>query len=171
MNKSIFRLDDMDCPSEERLVRMQLEGLQEVRQLSFDLTARQLVVLHTGDAERIAAAIHQLKLGDTLISTEQTDDDLSSPEASQRQVLWVVLAINLFFFVLEVTMGIVSHSMGLVADSLDMLADALVYGLSLLAVGGAITAEKTGCSCQWLLADKPCNDRLAGSFAPFCGCR
>jgi len=32
--------------------------------------------------------------------------------------------------------------MGLVADSLDMLADALVYGLSLLAVGGTIARKK-----------------------------
>ncbi len=32
--------------------------------------------------------------------------------------------------------------MGLVADSLDMLADAIVYGLSLWAVGAAVTRKK-----------------------------
>jgi Co/Zn/Cd efflux system component len=38
--------------------------------------------------------------------------------------------------------GIISKSMGLVADSLDMLADSFVYGISLFAVGGALTRKK-----------------------------
>ena len=38
--------------------------------------------------------------------------------------------------------GFLAGSMGLVADSLDMLADSLVYGLSLFAVGGAISRKK-----------------------------
>ena len=38
--------------------------------------------------------------------------------------------------------GIISKSMGLVADSLDMLADAFVYGLSLFAVGAAVSRKK-----------------------------
>jgi Co/Zn/Cd efflux system component len=40
------------------------------------------------------------------------------------------------------TTGLISKSMGLVADSLDMFADAAVYGLSLLAVGKAISRKK-----------------------------
>lgn len=46
-----------------------------------------------------------------------------------------MLAINLGFFFIEMTTGLLSRSMGLVADSLDMLADALVYALSLWATG------------------------------------
>ena len=38
--------------------------------------------------------------------------------------------------------GILAGSMGLVGDSLDMLADAIVYGLSLLAVGKALSRKK-----------------------------
>ena len=60
----------------------------------------------------------------------------------QRKVLWVVLAINAAFFVIEITFGIVSHSMGLIADSLDMMADALVYGMSLAVVGAAVARKK-----------------------------
>lgn len=40
------------------------------------------------------------------------------------------------------TTGLISKSMGLVADSLDMFADAAVYGMSLLAVGKAISKKK-----------------------------
>ena len=53
-----------------------------------------------------------------------------------------VLAINFFFFVLEILTGFIAGSMGLVADSLDMLADSIVYGLSLSAVGGTLSRKK-----------------------------
>ena len=38
--------------------------------------------------------------------------------------------------------GFIANSMGLVADSLDMLADSIVYGMSLFAVGGAVSRKK-----------------------------
>lgn len=57
-------------------------------------------------------------------------------------MLWIVLAINFGFFLIEMSTGILSKSMGLVADSLDMLADAFVYGLSLFAVGAAVSRKK-----------------------------
>jgi Co/Zn/Cd efflux system component len=60
----------------------------------------------------------------------------------ERNVLWQVLAINFFFFILEMLTGFIAGSMGLVADSLDMLADSIVYGLSLFAVGGAVSRKK-----------------------------
>jgi len=56
--------------------------------------------------------------------------------------LWIVLLINLGFFVIEIAAGFISGSMGLVADSLDMLADAVVYGLSLWAVRVAVARKK-----------------------------
>ncbi|MFY7860997.1 MAG: cation transporter [Chitinophagales bacterium] len=60
----------------------------------------------------------------------------------ERKLLWQVLAINFFFFVLEMLTGFFANSMGLVADSLDMLADSIIYGLALFAVGGTITRKK-----------------------------
>jgi len=49
----------------------------------------------------------------------------------QRNILWVVLALNAIMFFVEVYAGLVAHSSAVLADSLDMLGDALVYGLSL----------------------------------------
>jgi Co/Zn/Cd efflux system component len=60
----------------------------------------------------------------------------------ESRVLWEVLAINFFFFALEVFTGFIAGSMGLVADSLDMLADSIVYALSLFAVGGTVSRKK-----------------------------
>lgn len=114
----------------------------EVKNLAFDMPERSVAILHTGDVKVIASAIEELNLGAIHISTEQVAEQDKAPEKKERRLLVYVLAINVFFFVLEMTTGILSHSMGLVADSLDMLADALVYGLSLLAVGSATIKKK-----------------------------
>jgi Co/Zn/Cd efflux system component len=47
------------------------------------------------------------------------------------RILYVVLAINALMFIVEGTVGWISHSTSLLADALDMLGDALVYGFSL----------------------------------------
>jgi cation diffusion facilitator family transporter len=56
-----------------------------------------------------------------------------TPEQHQsiKKVLWVVFAINLSMFFIEIGAGLIARSSTLTADSLDMLADAFVYGLSL----------------------------------------
>lgn len=132
----------MDCPSEENLMRLKLDDLPEIVRLDFDLPNRRLTVLHTGKSAKIESALACLKLGATLIETERSDEpDLVEP-TTQRKLLWSVLAINLAFFVIEISTGLLSRSMGLVADSLDMLADSIVYGISLLAVGGTLARKK-----------------------------
>ena len=60
----------------------------------------------------------------------------------EKTVLVAVLIINFGLFLVELITGFFSRSMGLVADSLDMLADSIVYGLSLYAVGHAISRKK-----------------------------
>ncbi len=145
--KSTFRVAQMDCSAEEQLVRMRLEPIPEVRQLTFDLPARRLEVVHAGEVAPITAALSALDLGAELIGSEvgaaedPTSVEASTTQAGQRRVLRWVLGINAAFFVVESVFGLISGSMGLVADSLDMLADASVYALSLLAVG-AVAARK-----------------------------
>lgn len=141
MDKSLFHVPKMDCAAEESLVRMKLDGVGAVRSLDFDLSARKVAVYHEGQLGEIESAIGQLNLGSRLLETDETDETVPEPSA-QRRLLWVVLAINFTFFVLEMTTGLISDSMGLVADSLDNLSDALVYGLSLLAVGSTLTRKK-----------------------------
>ncbi len=133
----------MDCPCEEALIRMKLEGIPEVLGLVFDLPNRTLTVNHGGDVSEIEKALHALNLGAKLSSTAQSElSEVKEDDAKQRNVLWTVLAINFGFFLIEMLTGLLSWSMGLVADSLDMLADALVYGMSLMAVGAAMSRKK-----------------------------
>jgi Co/Zn/Cd efflux system component len=142
MTKSTFNIPKMDCPSEENLIRLKLEGLTEVKDLQFDLAARKLEVYHDGNIDTITSSLQSLNLGASLIKTEKAAIPVASGDQQQRKVLWIVLGINLFFFAAEMVTGIISRSMGLIADSLDMLADAVVYGLSLYAVSGTVLRKK-----------------------------
>ncbi len=142
MQKSIFEISKMDCPSEENLIRMKLDPISSIKQLEFNLSKRKLTVYHQGQLDDIEQSISELKLGGKKLSTEETAQVSFHQESQQRKLLWAVLAINFTFFILEMTTGILSKSMGLVADSLDMLADSFVYGISLLAVGGGLIRKK-----------------------------
>ena len=132
----------MDCPSEENLIRMKLEGISCISNLDFDIPNRKLTVFHSGEIDQIEKSILKLNLGGKRISTEQTEQTEFEVNENQKKLLWTVLGINFAFFLIEMTTGLISKSMGLVADSLDMLADSFVYGISLFAVGGTLTRKK-----------------------------
>lgn len=142
-NKTTYTITKMDCASEEQMIRMKLEGITTISSLSFDIPKRTLVVIHSGMQDVIFTALDSLNFNTTHIATERVDgSEMPSGHDAERKLLYQVLAINGFFFVLELTAGVIAHSMGLVADSLDMLADSIVYGLSLYAVGSTVMRKK-----------------------------
>jgi Co/Zn/Cd efflux system component len=151
VQKTTFTIPKMDCPSEENLLRVKLDGMPGVKRLDFDLADRRLTVFHDGRLEAIESSIADLNLGGRRLSTEESEPPAPEDAAGQRRLLRVVLAINFAFFAIEMATGLVSRSMGLVADSLDMLADSFVYAIGLFAVGGT-AARKRGVA------------RLAGYF-------
>jgi len=133
----------MDCPSEERMIRMKLEGLTNIESLEFDLPGRTLEVCHTDGYDNLLTALNSLDLDTKVVSSEPTEAvRIKGSQRQVRRVLWQVLAINFFFFALEILTGFIAGSMGLVGDSLDMLADSIVYALSLFAVGGTVARKK-----------------------------
>lgn len=142
MHKTTFLITKMDCPSEENLIRMKLEGFSNIIHLDFDITNRKLHVFYDGDINLIEKSLAELKLNSTKQSTIQIKKRVFSENSNQRKLLYTVLAINFTFFLIEIITGWISKSMGLVADSLDMLADSFVYAISLFAVGGTLIRKK-----------------------------
>ena len=132
----------MDCPSEENIIRMKLDGISSIANLDFDIPNRKLTVFHSGEIDQIENSVLELNLGGKKISTEQSDQREFNENSNQKKLLWTVLGINFAFFLIEMTTGLISKSIGLVADSLDMLADSFVYGISLFAVGGTLIRKK-----------------------------
>lgn len=161
---SSFYVPKMDCPSEERMIRLALDGLTELNALSVDLAARQLHAFHYGPIDRIATKLESIGLGATLLGTEPAGEEAAWANSAREKLtaskeastLKILLGINAAMFVLEMSAGLIAQSTGLVADSLDMFADAAVYGLALLAVGRSarlkVRAAHTAGFFQILLA-------------------
>jgi Co/Zn/Cd efflux system component len=143
MLKSEYHIAKMDCPSEENMIRLKLEGVIEIQKLEFDLESRKLSVYHSKNNPEITDLLEELNLGSKRLQTSEYQGRVEKEaNEAQSKLLWTVLAINLSFFVVEIVFGLVSGSMGLIADSLDMFADASVYGLSLWAIGSTIKRKK-----------------------------
>lgn len=143
MKKTTFYISEMDCPAEENLIRLKLQGLKSVKGLHFDLERRELQVFEDYPNPELIKLLDSLNLGSKVIKSQTVSHSLlpQSPEM-EKKLLWTVLGINLSFFVIEMLIGWISGSMGLIADSLDMLADSFVYGISLLAVGSGVGRQK-----------------------------
>ena len=142
---SVFNVPQMDCPSEENLIRTAFAGYDQSFIFDFDLIARKVSIYHSDLADEVENTMKSVGLGATLVSYEAVDQTAiqsvvaasSGNEAREAQVLRWLLAINGIMFLLELGVGIVAQSTGLIADSLDMFADSMVYGVSLYAVGKA----------------------------------
>lgn len=150
----------MDCPSEENMIRMKLDGIP-FKKLEFDITNRNLFVFHEGAVDPIYAALIELNLGASLTYSEESFEKLDQADhTKEKNLLWTVLIINFGFFVIEIITGFFSRSMGLVADSLDMFADAIVYGLSLYAVGHIAAKKKESCQIKRIFSVWTCYFRF-----------
>jgi Co/Zn/Cd efflux system component len=143
MQKTLFSVSQMDCASEEQMVRLKLDDMSTIKSLAFDLKNRRVEIIHSGDYQEIFVKLDSLNLNTKLISTESIDISSEFQQSAvDSKLLWQVLLINLSFFIIEIISGFLGDSMGLVADSLDMLADSFVYGLSLYAIGRTLQHKK-----------------------------
>jgi len=151
-SESTFVVPKMDCPSEERLVRLALEPLDEVEGMRFDLDERTVVVVHRGSARTVLTHLEPLGFGARLEKSVEASGELPTEDpVAEARVLRQLLVINGVMFVVELGFGFWAQSTGLIADSLDMLADALVYGVSLFAVGRAVADQKRAARASgWL---------------------
>jgi Co/Zn/Cd efflux system component/copper chaperone CopZ len=142
MQRTVFFIKGMDCPTEEQMVRMKLADNTSVKRLDFNPENRRLTVYHSGGLEDIHAAIDELGFGAELVETEDHAGDVATDHnAADKRMLWTVLLINFSVFAIEILAGLIAHSMGLVADSLDELADAFVYALSIYAITGTAAVK------------------------------
>jgi len=149
LKKTTFNVPKMDCPSEEKLVRMALEGRPGIQTLTFDLGTRRLFVLHDSAPNDVLRLLTPLGFGAEIALTEKasgaptkTPEEQASDDAGEGRVLKQLLAINATMFVVELGLGWIAQSTGLIADSLDMFSDAAVYALSLYAVGRSIALKR-----------------------------
>lgn len=146
---SEFSVPKMDCPSEEGMIRMALDGMEGLHGMRFDLDRRQVHILHEGNREAITSKLEALGLGARLSRNRQADPEdwralaqAAEADVQEAGTLKLLLGINGFMFLAEFTLGWLAQSTGLIADSLDMFADAAVYALALYAVGRSLHLKR-----------------------------
>jgi len=133
-----IQIPKMDCPSEERLLRMAFADANGIARLDFDMANRRMRVTHEGSADSVVALAASVGLGAVLIRSEGSNATTAGQPVEVVEQTWILgwaLAINATMFAVEMAAGLIWRSAGLVSDSLDMFADASVYALSLYAVG------------------------------------
>ncbi len=143
---SEFIVPRMDCPSEERMIRMALDHIKPGVALEFDTPNRKVNVFHNDNIEEIKKCLESLGLGATLNDTRQINGDhlsqvlarVQQADKKEGSILKWLLGINAIMFFVEISVGWYAQSTGLIADSLDMFADATVYGMALYAVGRSV---------------------------------
>lgn len=137
-----LHIPQMDCPGEENLIRLKLQNEISIKNLNFDLQERKLLVYFDSDKESVLNSLKKIPFSFTVESESEINDAEIIRNQNNKKALITVLSINFFFFLVEISAGLISSSMGLIADSLDNLADAFVYGLSLYAVYSIASMQK-----------------------------
>jgi hypothetical protein len=77
----------MDCPSEERMIRMKLEGFTNIQSLQFDIPNRKLDVYYMDSYDGILAVLNTLQFDTKFVSSEPTDMENTNDNQSQSLFL------------------------------------------------------------------------------------
>ena len=147
-NTARYRVTGMDCPScaakVEKAVRS--VGIDDVR-VSI---ASQIMTLRSADPRlelpKVESAVTQIGYrldkieGDDILATEDTqpDDRQRHITPQYRRALWIVIALNVGYGIIETAGGFFAGSQALKADALDFLGDGLITFLGVLAIGWSL---------------------------------
>jgi len=83
-----YRIDNMDCPVEEQLIRNTLEAMPGIARLDFNLLDRELTVYHRlDDASSIASALDRLGMAPRLLEAGASPVVLPPGLSARRKVL------------------------------------------------------------------------------------
>lgn len=92
--RSVFRIENMDCPTEEALIRSKLSTLPQVGQLEFNLVQRRLRVTHAGPATAILEALQSVGMHAVFIETDaEAKAEPARPATRKWQHLRLLLGL------------------------------------------------------------------------------
>ena len=142
-----YRVTGMDCASCAAKIEKAARGVgvEDVKVSS----ATQIMTLRTqpgrlAEVERAVTEIgYQLDRLDAPRASEASDDDelpkdLSHITPAYKRALWIVVALNVGYGLVEIVGGFLAGSQALKADALDFLGDGLITFLGLLAIGWSL---------------------------------
>lgn len=110
---SVFTVSKMDCPSEERLIRLSLDNINPRVALEFDIPNRKVKIFHGDNFDEIQGCLESLGLGATFNHTHQIDGDhlsqafalAKAEDEREALILRWLLGINAIMFGVEMFIG------------------------------------------------------------------
>ena len=90
--QSVYRIENMDCPTEEGLIREKLQDMPGVAGLEFNLMQRKLTVTHSLPPAEVEAALHAIGMKAVPDMGQAVEIEMApKPSVSRRQ--WVLMAV------------------------------------------------------------------------------
>lgn len=90
-SKARYRIDKMDCPIEEQLIRNKLEPMPGIARLDFNLLERELTVYHRlEDPQAIASALDKLGMAPSLIEAGTLSPPVSQTMSAKEKGLLAI---------------------------------------------------------------------------------
>lgn len=90
--QSFYRIENMDCPTEEGLIREKLQHMAGVQGLEFNLMQRKLTVAHSLPASEVAAALHSIGMKAVPEVGRATEIE-GAPKPSVSRGQWALMAV------------------------------------------------------------------------------
>jgi len=90
--QSVYRIENMDCPTEEGLIRERLQDMPGVAGLEFNLMQRKLTVTHSLPPAKVEAALHAIGMKAVPDMGQAAETEMApKPSVSRRQ--WALMAV------------------------------------------------------------------------------
>ncbi|MBY0378550.1 MAG: heavy metal translocating P-type ATPase [Gammaproteobacteria bacterium] len=100
--KTIFSIPELDCPSEEKLIRNRLQSMPEIAQIDFNLMAQEVTITHTfNDSAPLLKAMQSIGMQASVKTTEATVSTINN------QPSWWLLAISGMAAIAAEIMGLI----------------------------------------------------------------
>jgi Cd2+/Zn2+-exporting ATPase len=90
--RTVYRIENMDCPTEEALIRDKLQNMEGVQELDFNLMQRKLTVTHTVQPAAVEQALDAIGMKAVVDSGSPHGDEVGErPAVTGRQ--WALMAL------------------------------------------------------------------------------
>jgi Cd2+/Zn2+-exporting ATPase len=90
--KTVFSIENMDCPTEQALIQNKLSGMAGIVNLDFNLLQRRLAVTHTAEAETIRQALLTIGMHAVPVTTASPGRAAAAPVPREK---WWLLGAGL----------------------------------------------------------------------------
>lgn len=151
-----YRVTGMDCSSCAAKIEGATRKVNGVSDVQVSIASQEMLLRVDDPAQRlpevertVTALGYQLnRIGGTNDDDDDKIPDLSHVTPAYKRALWIVVALNVCYGLVEIVGGFVAGSQAVKADALDFIGDGLISFLGLMAVGWGLAARARAAQLQ-----------------------